>query len=624
MFTPPALHLFIAIAITLSSCTGDNPAGPAEDEPVSAAWFVQNPYPQGLDLRDVSVADEMTVTAVGDYGTIIRTVDGGETWTMQESGIEDALLGVSFATPDIGTVISPWAVLRTIDGGETWTRQMSITDPLSTDYYIDVCFTHPDTGIVAAHNGKVFLTTDGGSSWIERKATDAHIDGVSFCDGRNGMFVGSKGALWTDDGGFTWEKCELPSYPFPVSCSMFDPRNAYVVGVGYGMPGSRIVELFKTMDGGETWQSMTSGTSQGEYVTQLDEQIVVAAGSQGVINRSENGGVTWEPRDSGTDENLYAISFSGRDLGMTVGAGGEIVRSLDGGDTWGSVSRGCRMDLFGVFFTDPFRGTAVGRSGVMLRTSDGGETWVELTAGTANPDERSLYAVEFTDDDNGLAVGTYGLVITTADGGLTWTQRASSENSDLSLFGLAMTDNNIGTAVGAYGRIIRTIDGGLTWAEQECPLEWQLHDVDFLDAGRGIAVGTYGAIVRTEDGGETWENASVLQQYTFYGVAVLDEERAVAVGAGGQILRTTDGGDRWFQWPSGVGNDLFSVSFIDGNNGLIVGDNVILSTCDGGETWDRNAMPSRVFLRGSQIIDGEIMTAVGLDGAVIRSDGAAD
>ena len=45
-------------------------------------WFWQNPYPQGNDLRDVSFIDSLHGWAAGDYGTIIRTTDGGLNWSV--------------------------------------------------------------------------------------------------------------------------------------------------------------------------------------------------------------------------------------------------------------------------------------------------------------------------------------------------------------------------------------------------------------------------------------------------------------------------------------------------------------------------------------------------------------
>ncbi len=40
-------------------------------------WHWQNPLPQGNNLRGASFMDANTGTVVGDYGTIVRTTDGG-------------------------------------------------------------------------------------------------------------------------------------------------------------------------------------------------------------------------------------------------------------------------------------------------------------------------------------------------------------------------------------------------------------------------------------------------------------------------------------------------------------------------------------------------------------------
>ena len=213
-----------------------NPFDPEEDESVPAGWVVQNPYPRGQALRGVSVADAMTATVVGSDGIILRTVDGGESWEIQESGVDVFLYDVSFATPDIGTVIGAKIVLRTVDGGATWTKQVSITDPQATSNFSNVCFSHPDTGSIS-HSGNLMMTTDGGDSWIDRRICYDYIYEVSFCDTRNGMALISRSVLRTYDGGITWAGCQLPSYPFPFSMSMFDPHNAYITAVGYGFPG---------------------------------------------------------------------------------------------------------------------------------------------------------------------------------------------------------------------------------------------------------------------------------------------------------------------------------------------------------------------------------------------------
>jgi hypothetical protein len=62
--------------------------------------------------------------AVGNNGTILRTVDGGDNWTENESGTLSSLFSIFFWNPDSGTVVgSEGTILHTTDGGVTSVRQ---------------------------------------------------------------------------------------------------------------------------------------------------------------------------------------------------------------------------------------------------------------------------------------------------------------------------------------------------------------------------------------------------------------------------------------------------------------------------------------------------------------------
>ena len=76
---------------------------------------------EGVWLSDVSFTDANNGAVVGDYGTILRTTDGGEIWTLQTSGTTNALNGVSFTDSNNGTAVGvSGTILRTTNGGETW------------------------------------------------------------------------------------------------------------------------------------------------------------------------------------------------------------------------------------------------------------------------------------------------------------------------------------------------------------------------------------------------------------------------------------------------------------------------------------------------------------------------
>ena len=56
-------------------------------------------------LRDISFTDGMTGTAVGDFGAIVRTTDGGNHWIRQMSGTTDFLVAVSFSDANNGIAV---------------------------------------------------------------------------------------------------------------------------------------------------------------------------------------------------------------------------------------------------------------------------------------------------------------------------------------------------------------------------------------------------------------------------------------------------------------------------------------------------------------------------------------
>ncbi len=133
--------------------------------PAQFGWYWQNPLPQGNHLWAVSVLDSDTFTAVGDLGTIVRTTDGGDTWTPQTSGTTDILRAVSFVDANTGTVVggaqgisrSSGTILRTTDGGATWIRQTSGT----SNRLYGVSFVDADNGTAVGEFGTMLRTTTG-------------------------------------------------------------------------------------------------------------------------------------------------------------------------------------------------------------------------------------------------------------------------------------------------------------------------------------------------------------------------------------------------------------------------------------------------------------------------------
>jgi len=99
-----------------------------------------------------------------------------------------------------------------------------------------------------------------------------------------------------------------------------------------------------------------------------DANTGTAVGENGIIIRTTDGGNTWASQISGTTNNLNAVSFTDAINGTAVSWYGIILRTTDGGANWAMQDSGTGNFLYGVSFSDANNGTAVGEGGTILRT----------------------------------------------------------------------------------------------------------------------------------------------------------------------------------------------------------------------------------------------------------------
>ena len=105
-------------------------------------------------------------------------------------------------------------------------------------------------------------------------------------------------------------------------------------------------------------RQMNYGVSH--LLMQIRELLLVVYGT---ILRTTNGGTTWTSQTSGTTNELWGVSFTDANTGTAVGSEGTILRTTNGGTTWTSQTSGTTNQLFGVSFADANTGTAVGDGG---------------------------------------------------------------------------------------------------------------------------------------------------------------------------------------------------------------------------------------------------------------------
>ena len=128
-------------------------------------WFWQNPLPQGNSLGSVKFINTSTGWAVGSLGTILRTTNGGTTWTLQLSGTTNNLSGVSFTDANNGTAVGNYGtIVRTTDGGANWNSQSSST----TNSLWSISFTDANNGTAVGRGGTILRTTNGGGTFVNQ------------------------------------------------------------------------------------------------------------------------------------------------------------------------------------------------------------------------------------------------------------------------------------------------------------------------------------------------------------------------------------------------------------------------------------------------------------------------
>lgn len=279
-------------------------------------WTRQDSAAQTRTLYAVAFLDTNCGWAVGEWGTIRKTVDGGETWNGHTTGTENAEYSVCFADTMHGWSISAagWA-RRTVNGGATWTQMNTGT----SEWLRDIVFLDTLRGWMVGQGGTIKKSVNGGTTWTTQTTGSwRNINSVDFVDTLHGWAVGSGIIFRTVNGGSTWTNQTNLNWLAFWAVDFVDTLRGWAVG-----DDGRI---WATVNGGTSWTQQTSGTAADlRCVSFADENNGWIVGDGGVIIHTENGGVNWSPQASGTTVNLQGVTFADAGHGWAVGASGVIL-----------------------------------------------------------------------------------------------------------------------------------------------------------------------------------------------------------------------------------------------------------------------------------------------------------
>lgn len=230
-------------------------------------------------LYGVDFIDDSTGFAVGYYGTLLKTVDGGRHWRRLATGSRELLRRVELVDASrIWVVGHRGSVLHSADGGESWARRHHIPGV----YLRDVSFSGPDVGWVVGHDAQIVATRDGGRDWQPQHLSgyegrdQPRLNAVLALDEQRAVLAGEFGVIAvTRDGGQEWSLLKTPSRATLTALSSHDGRVTAV-----GLDG--VIWRFQIEDP-NTLHVVASGTDEHLFDVEVDQQGVAAIVGRSVL-----------------------------------------------------------------------------------------------------------------------------------------------------------------------------------------------------------------------------------------------------------------------------------------------------------------------------------------------------
>ena len=390
-----AAALTLAGAALLAAAPASAQDGTVLERAVADLPFREiGPTIMGGRIADIAaVESDPTTFYVGvATGGVWKTTNGGITFEPIFDDQETASIGDVTLAPSNPNVVwvgtgepqnrqsSPWGngVYRSVDAGGTWTHL-----GLEDTHHIARIVVHPgdpDVAYVAAvghlwgsnPERGVYRTTDGGRTW--------------------------EGVLVVDDDTGVIDLAMDPSDPRTLFAATYQRRRR-AWGFNGGGPGSG---LWRTYDGGETWERLSGGLPEGDLgrigvdIHRRDPSFVCAiveadlrggedAGGEerNGVYCSRNRGDTWEHRSTTNNRPMYysQIRIDPNDPQRIYLGGSDLFVSEDGGRTFrDDGAADVHLDHHALWI-DPSdsRHLLLGSDGGMSVSRDRARSWYQFT-----------------------------------------------------------------------------------------------------------------------------------------------------------------------------------------------------------------------------------------------------
>ncbi|WP_321278822.1 YCF48-related protein [Marinifilum fragile] len=445
---------------------------------------------------------------------LYKSYNGGADWeilNIDGGNVEDAY----FTSSKVGHVAcSGGTILKTIDGGESWYVTES-TNTFPSDFF-RITFVNEDIGYASQEHNDILKTTDGGETWNKISSPSDAAYSLHFLNENIGFMACDHGAMHkTLDGGKTWEWMGPNGRKYANDLYGIFFINEKI-GYATGLKG----RILKTIDGGVNWEDYSDFYNRVDDLQMVSNELgFIEVGSD--TYKTTDGGNNWEWIGSPSHyEWANGLCFINENIGYSIGGGsyspsGSVFKTIDGGKKWVKMNKGdavIRDGLRGIQFFNQDTGFVWGAGSFdsgLMKTVDGGESWKKLSS-------IRFGEVQFVNDQVAYArnLGNYyNRIYKTTDAGETW-NIVFEITEDIKSF--HFLNESVGYFVGDNSLIYKTTTGGSTWEKLDIPYEYYEY-VRFYSNNVGYILDEEGQLYQTTDGGSSWKNV-----YRLYGINAIE------------------------------------------------------------------------------------------------------
>lgn len=289
----------------------------------------------------VAAGDTLGGSPTGSAEVIVTTNSGG-TWspTATDPFASDEVVSavvcfqldkdtnriiVARGTTDAG---NPAEVAYSDDSGATWTNvNVGSTNGQFAPHNGSLFALDRNNIWLGTDDGYVYKSEDAGESWSAQEQgiiTTSEVNAIAFIDENKGMFGANSNVIArTSDGGQTWSAVTAPSAQAGINIFSIEPSASNRWWIGYETTG----ELWYTEDFGDSFSQRTydNGSSQVsipriDFVTELHGFFVAnTVAPLGTVYHTVDGGYTWQPLTTTTNSGLNSVIGCDPNLAYAVG-----------------------------------------------------------------------------------------------------------------------------------------------------------------------------------------------------------------------------------------------------------------------------------------------------------------